>query len=338
MMTTSSRLLAFLLLLPALALADDGPVVVEQTPGFDVFTRLEEVLPSGVIRPLSDQNVWLVGSSVRPTPHGPEQHVHTRQGAVTTAAGVVHFKNIMFREKAVYQLRADFQGVSYRSAEFRAGDPPPKSLRVYHVTAEVPEDLTLRVHWTLDVGEVFLRVKQLIRVENETNVTVDYTHTARGLRLPTLGNVAMGRVVTWGLFPTGKTHGNPQPSTGQGRVQGEAGATVYRGPVQPGGGLFVEFSYDIPFQTEAVRLGAISDLDITDAAVTLRWTLRSQPRVRLEMPHRAVRARRDHVVREDMLVRGRVEAGQPIIMTIDRLPIQTRVPQTLAKTGAIGLL
>ncbi len=328
-MRSSMVLLALLIATPALAQHGTGPIM-DRT--FNVLTRIVEVSPEGVTRPMPGVVAWLSGSAVRPTPHGPQFDTVGRWKAVSNDNGFVAFKDAKYIEKASYQVLVAFQGVSYRSDQFRAMQPPPEEVRVYHVSA-TPKDLSLRVHWTLDVGESFIRVQQLVRVHNDSLETLDYVHSATGLRMPTLSYMIGEQVLTWGVFPPGKVHGGEKPSTGQGRLEGEKGAVVYRGPVPPGSPLFFQFSYNIPYEDEQVRLGVVSDIDMSDAAMTVRWTDRVYPRARLDAAHRAVNSSQESMRRNDLLVRGRVLAGEPLILTLDRLPVQTKVPLWFAKAG-----
>lgn len=312
-----------------------GPVVADRV--FSAVTRVVEVLPDGVVRPLDGADAWVIGETIRRTAHGPQSESLTRVRARTTPAGVATFEGIRHHDKATYRVVIPFQGVSYRSPEFRAMQAPPTELRVYHVSP-TPRDLSLRSNWTVDVGEAFLRVGQVVRVYNDSLQTIDYAHSGLGLRIPTLSNVVHGdRVVAWGVVPPGRVHGASQPSTGQGRVEGEDGAVVFRGPVPPGSGLFFQLSYNVPFSSEAVRLGAVSDLPLSDATVTVRWTDAVQPRARLERPHRAVRSG-SGTIRTDMFVHGPVPVGEALILRLDRLPVQSKLPMWVATAGSLGLL
>jgi hypothetical protein len=144
--------------------------------------------------------------------------------------------------------------------------------------------------------------------------------------------------VTHGLYPLGKIHGDPQPSTGQGRIVSEGGAVVFRGPVLPGGHLFFQIAYNIPYHQEKARLAAVSDILIKDAAASVRWTHLVHPKVRLERPHRAVRYNQDGVEQVDLLLTGDLRAGEPFVIDLGHLPIQTTVPRLLAVWGGGGIL
>lgn len=328
--------LAAVLLCSLLAGVASAQVVVDEQV-FSVTSRVIEVTPEGIIRSLDDVEVWIVASATRPTPHGPQTQGVGRWKTTTRTNGMALFPEIRRLEKASYQLVTSFQGISYRSEAFRASGAPPRELRVYHAAPAPSASVNLRSHWTLDVGEAYLRVAQIVRVMNDSLVTVDYVHAAQGLRMPTLTHVLMdGSLVTRGLFPTGKTHGASPPSTGQGQLVGEQGALVYRGPVPPGSGLFFQFSYNIPFEHEDVLLGAVSDLDLNDAAITVRWTDKTTARARVLNPHRAVRGAREGAIRTDMLIRGPLRAGDPVRLRIERLPVQTRLPMWTAAAGGLA--
>ncbi len=299
--------------------------------------KVTEVTPLGVVRPLDGATVWLVGAVTKPTAHGPQSQTVGRWPAVTDDDGSAFWPRVKRVDKATYQAVIAFQGVSYRSKEFKATGLPPAELKVYHVVPAPSADVTLKVHWTVDVGEVSLRVNQIVRVENESLTTVDYVHAPLGLRMPTFSHTLLdGRAVTHGIFPPGRVHGAQPPSLGQGHLVGEKGAVVFRGPVPPGAGLFFQFSYHVPFARETTQLTAVSDLDLSDAAVTVRWTDRVTPRARLLQPHRSVRQAREGMIRTDMLVRGRQLAGAPIVLRFERLPVQTKLPRWVAGVGSVG--
>jgi hypothetical protein len=140
------------------------------------------------------------------------------------------------------------------------------------------------------------------------------------------------------MFPNGKVHGNPQPSLGQGRVVGEAGAIVYRGPVPPGEQLFVRFAYSMPYETSLLHLAAVSEVDIEEAAVALRWTDRVSPRGILGNPHRAVHGTQDEFRQSVFLLTEPVPAGEPILLTLANLPIQSKMPVWLTTAGGAGMI
>jgi hypothetical protein len=310
--------------------------VVDDT--FRVTTQVIEVDPTGAQKPLANARGWLVGNKKKPGPHGTRSDTVGRWLSVSSSSGELRFDRAVRHKMTQYQIIVPFQGATYRSVEFAAGQPAPAQLRVYHVIPE-PSDVSLKLHWSVDIGEVYLRVTQIVRVQNPTNTTMDYTHSPLGLRLPTLSNVIGEQVLTWGVFPPGKVHGNPTPSTGQGRLFSENGAIVYRGPVLPGTKLFFKVSYDIPYETEQVRLGALSDVPVADAAATVRWTTRVQPRIRLSTNHRAVRNSDTTLNRTDLLHLGGLQIGEPFIIEFDRLPAQSSFPMWIAASGAaVGIL
>lgn len=317
------------------ASAEDSVIVDERT--FSVATRVVEVLPDGSLRPLSFAQIDVTGHAMRPTPHGPESTPIGLWHSRSNASGVATFPEVLFAARARYRVRVPFQGVTFRSEEFTATQPPPQEVRVYSTTTDASA-IKLRMHWTIDVGDVFLRVKQLVRVENSSLLAVDFAHRGAGLRVPTLSNVVLDGVAIWGLFPPGKVHGGPTPSTGMGGVLGENGAIVYRGPVLPGSELFFQVAYNVPFDYEDITLGCVSEYEITDAAVSVGWTDRVHPRVRLRGEHRVVRRAQDQVVRLDMLARGAVPAGQLFAIEFERLPVQSKVPSLLAGVGGAGMV
>ena len=141
--------------------------------------------------------------------------------------------------------------------------------------------------------------------------------------------------MTHGIFPPGNLHGKPKPSTGQGRIVGEDGTVVFRGPVPPGKGLFFQFAYNIPYETEHARLSTVSDVPVVDAAATVRWTSMVSPQARLERPYRSVRTNQGEFVRMDLLHTGGMKTGEVFTLVFDHLPIQTSVPIWIAKAGTV---
>lgn len=331
--------LGVLAALGALATSQHAPIAEEQAAPvidrtFPVEVKLTEVTPDGHVRPLAGQVAWAVAVSRGMGPHGANDDTVGRWRTVSDLSGRAVFTDVGFIDKASYQVIVPFQGVTYRTEEFGSNGQPVE-LRVYHVRPE-PTDLTLSALWKVELAESFLRVSQLVKVQNPTLTTFDYVHSPKGLRLPTLSFVAFDRILTSRVFPPGDTHGGQPPSTGQGRLVGEDGAIVYRGPVLPGNALYFEFSYNLPYDDETARLGTVSDLPLSEAMLTLVWSDRVHPRFHLERPHRVFRGEEDGLQRADLVVQGRTEAGAPIVLSLDRLAAQSHLPQHAAKVGAVA--
>ena len=281
--------------------------------------------------------MWLSATVTAPTAHGPELRVVGSWPGTTGSSGVVRIQDARLIPKASYKLTINFQGVSYRSAEFFAGGRQPAELLVYQVTPKA-RDLSFVGRFSLDVGESSLRVTSILQLRNESGMTIDFTHAPEGLRLPTFAYTMGDKVFTWGLWPPGKVHGAPKPSTGQGLVEAEHGAPVFRGPVPPGERLFFQFSYNIPYKAAFGRLGLLSEYPIHDGSVEVNWTRRVHPRVRVEFPHRAVISQRDQFQHSVFVLGRTIEAGEPLIVRFEHLPIQTQVPQWLGLYGGLAAL
>ncbi|HIA04945.1 MAG TPA: hypothetical protein EYN06_00710 [Myxococcales bacterium] len=316
------------------AQAETPKTALPVVAGTSIPVKVIEVTPEGVQRPLAGAQAWLVAIKRKPGPHRAKVETVGRWMARSDEQGQLLFRGVQSHPGASYQVLQPFQGVSYRSAEFSLTSPP-REIRVYHLSQNT-EGIGMRVHWTISVGEIYLRVSQVIRVENSGMTTVDYTHSLQGLRVPTLSYMIGARVMTHGMFPPGTLHGNPAPSTGQGRIEAENGAVVYRGPVEPGNRLFFELSYNIPFKNQAARLGAVSDVPILDAAASVRWGHMVSPKVRLESKHRAIWRKQASFTEVDLLQVGNLEPGQPLVVNLNHLPIQSNIPQWIA--GVIGVL
>ena len=311
-----------------------SPVAQSQELGFSVDTRVVLVSPNGVQGPAANLRAWLVAAKHKPGPHGAKAETVGKWTSVTRADGGLSFAGVKRHKSAAYRVVVPFQGVAYRSEEFSAGGAAPQRIELYQVQV-IPERLSLKSHWAIDLDETNLLVEQTTRVSNPTLTTMDYTHSPLGLRIPTLSHLINGKVVTWGLYPKGALHGKPKPSTGQGRIVSERGAIVYRGPVLPGDNLFLKFTYYVPYEEERVTLGAVSDLPVTDAAASVRWTSRAFPRIRLRTPHRSVRSSDNTLNRADLLHLGGLRVGDPFVIEFDRLPVQSKIPTWLAGSGTV---
>lgn len=302
--------------------------------GFSVNTRIVHVSPDGSQAPAAGVRAWLIASKNKPGPHGARAETIGKWTAVTRDDGRLNFVGVKRHRAAAYRVVVPFQGVAYRSEEFSAGGASPTRIELYQVQV-IPQNISVKSHWAVDLDETNLLVEQTTRVSNPTLTTMDYTHSPLGLRIPTLSHLIDGRVAAWGLFPKGSIHGKPKPSTGQGRIVSEHGAIVYRGPVLPGDNLFLKLTYYIPYDTERLTVGAISDVPVTDAAVSVRWTSRVFPRVGLSTPHRAVRSSDNALNRADLLHLGGLKVGEPIIVEFDRLPVQAKIPIWMAGSGTV---
>ncbi len=338
MTLTSAALLAvFALAQHAGAPGETEAVVTNRT--VTASTRLVQVLPDGRSAAGVGLRAWLLASVNKPGPHGGSQELVHRMSALAGPDGQVSFTDVPVIEGAQYHFEAPYQGVPYRSGAFEAGQSAPPELRVFPVSAERPigDTVRFRMQVVVEVTEAYLSVTQHVRVENTGTITWDADAT-RGLRLPTLSYVALDRVAAWGIFPEGRPVGSPRPSTGLGRVVGESGALVFRGPVAPGNGLFFQFRYDVPYGRESARVGLVSDIPIEELVVTVREPVGHDVTSELERRHRAFPREEEGVGQVDALVEGRVAAGELVTLRLGRLPAESAVPRRLTAGVSIVLL
>ena len=294
---------------------------------------VEEVLPDGSVRPLATYPVWLVANELRQGPHGPVPEMVGRWAGQTDAGGEARFDSIPRAGRARYRVTVQFQGVTYQGAELSRPGGRQAALRVYHVTT-APTDVSLAHVLRLQISESSVVVRHTVRIDNRSLQTVDYAHRAAGLRIPTLSHVlGAGGILTEGMFPPGHLHDSPQPSNGRGRVVAEGGAVVFRGPLFPGRDLMFEFSYEIPYDGEDMRLGMVGDLETTDCFVQVVWPERVHPAAWLEQPHRAERSSTGGFVELVLVHDGPLLAGKPLILRLARLPIQSEIPGHIALAG-----
>ncbi len=304
---------------------------------FSASVKIVEVLPDGTARPLPFASGALIGWARQPGPHGGTESVILRRQARANADGLLSVPDAAAFGEARYRFEVTFQGVPYRSGEFGITETAPDEVRVYH-TAKDASAIRLRLLYTLDVGESGFSVTQLVKVENTALTVFDAAQAPLGLRLPTLTNRVLGRIPTWGIYPKGRPVGGAAPSTGLGRVVGEHGGQVFRGPVLPGEDLFFQFTYQLPYLHEKVTLGSVTDLPVRDALITLRYPDHLGVRARLENPHRALSGREGTMVRLDLVPNVRLNAGDPLVIEIDRLPAPSQVPERAASGVVIVIL
>ena len=316
------------------AFAQSAPAAADPPP-FSVSMKLKRVSSSGAVLPLAGAEAWVFAEQVEPAMGRPKRTAVGQFKGISDAKGNVDFRQIRSIRDAVYSVQCVYAGVSYRSKEFRLGQPAPTELRVYQATAD-DSPIRLSSLYELTVSDTMLYVTQLVRVFNDSNTTVDYNYRSEGLRLPTLAFPVSGRVPVHGLFPLGKVHGSPKMTNGQGRVVGEKGAVVYRGPVLPGSRSFVRFRYAIPFNNETVELAAVSDVPLRDASVVMTWTTLVQPTLQLDAPATARQRDRGHVTQLEVALHDGLDAGKPLRITMGRLPIRTTIPMQLATVGGFG--
>ena len=125
-------------------------------------------------------------------------------------------------------------------------------------------------------------------------------------------------------------------TNGQGRIVGEKGAVVYRGPILPGSRSFVRFRYAIPFHSETVQLATVSDVPLRDASVVLTWTTLVQPTLQLDHASSARKRERGHVTQLEVSLHDGLDSGKPLRISLGRLPIQTTIPMQLATMGTFA--
>ncbi|MEC8022944.1 MAG: hypothetical protein VX223_03360 [Myxococcota bacterium] len=312
-----------------------APTPTAELPPFSASVQIKLVQPSGAVVPLVNTTAWVVAEQVEPAMGRPKRTTVGRYRAYTGASGTAAFPKIRSIRDAMYTVQCIYAGVSYRTAEFRLGQPAPRELRVYQSSADTSA-IQLSSLYELTVSDTMLYVTQLVRVFNTSNYTVDYNYRPDGLRLPTLAFPVAGKVPIHGLFPLGKVHGSPTMTNGQGRIVGEKGAIVYRGPILPGSRSFVRFRYAIPFNTETVDLASVSDVPLRDASVVMTWTTLVQPSLQIEHAATARKRDRGHVSQIEVALHDGLDAGTPLRIRMSRLPIRTTVPMQLATVGGFG--
>jgi len=296
-----------------------------------------EVDPTGDMRPLTNARCTLITSKHRPGPHGGRKEIVGRWHALTDNAGRAQFEAVALAGMERAQMTVPFQGVAYRSEELTQLGKDIQ-IRVFHTRA-AGVDIRMRSEWTLELSDSMIRVTQVVHLENPTRTTMDYTHAPAGFRVPTLSHaLSNNRVVTYGMFPNGPLHGDVSPSTGQGRVESEDGAVVYRGPVLPGDGLFFRVAYNIPYEQETVHLAAVADVSIREAVVSVVWTHKAHPRIRLSRPHRAMKSDQGGFSRVDFMINGRLDEGTPLVIHLDHLPMASPIPRWVALAGGVGVV
>ncbi len=321
-----------------------GPVTLPRRPT-PVQTVLIETRLDGSLAPLAHAEAWLIAKKDKPGAHGASTETAKRWRSMSTGSGGLSFSEVEMVPGARFEIAVPHQGVLYRSTEFGLMDPAPPEVRVHGVVPApsgelappLPGRLTLQVALRIDLLETELRFTETVRVLNEGHVTIDYTHAPRGLHVPILavplGRALEGRIPVSGIVPKGRLHGVKPPSLGQGTLVSEAGGVAYRGPVPPGGGLYFELSETVPFSTEALRLGFVSDLDLTLFAVTFASPDRAAPDLRLEVPSRSGHDVRQGFNVTEIVATATLPAGTPVVLSFDRLPIQSSIPRTLAIGG-----
>ena len=298
-----------------------------------VWTKVTEVTPDSVQRALVGQEVLLVATLARQGQHGAATEVLETWRALTNETGMVSFAGVKRHPRAKYRFQLPFQGVVYKSRDFDPGKGAPQKMRVFSVSPQ-PQDLSLRVVYSMFVDEVAVSVAVGVEVWNQSMLTIDYTHSPKGLRVPTLANMIGDRAYTHGLWPAGKVQGVEHVSGSAGRVVSEEGAVVFRGPVEPGKKVLFEIRYRVPFASEDIRLGGVSDVPIHNLSARVRWSKRIHPRVRLNVPyHASSRVGNDGIRSTELVVHGLLEPGQLFEVTFERLPVQTSVPAWLAGAG-----
>lgn len=321
---------------PVVEAADEAAAA--PTTALTATTRVMEVLANGRSQSAAGMRVWLLAGVQKPGPRGGTEELVHRMSTLTDDKGRATFVGIPAIDGAQYRFEVQHQGVPFRSQPFQAGQPAPSELRVFPVSAVRPkgDGVRLRMQAVVETAEAYLNVTQHIRVENQTNEVWD-ADACGGLRLPTLSFVALGGLANWGLFPDGRPVGGPRPSTDIGRVVGEKGTLVFRGPVPPGNELFFQLTYSVPYSRESARLGLVADLPIEELVVTFREPDGHDLDVQLERPNRAFVSDTEGQGQVDALVEGRVPAGELVAFRVGRLPAESWLPRRLAGSVSLGL-
>ena len=309
------------------------------TPGAAQALEVEvmHLSADGVQKAVPGLEVSVETWKAKPGP-GAERELKTLLNANTDASGRVRFATPAAGTTLETVVVTRHNGVVYKTPLSEVSATTKVAIQLYDSTDSV-EQLSGVLTVGLDVRDAFLLVDATLKVTNHGTMVVDTRLGEKGLRVPVALPAVGDAPLEFGVIDpvTGPRHVATRVSPEGGRFQFTGGAVYFEGAVLPGVPTTLQARYAMPIVEEIQDIALSSPIDIERFLGSTSWNDRVAPRVVPDRSFIALGRDPGEQVQRFMRLESPPQAGQPVVIRVDRLPVPLAIFTKVALWGGVAL-